>query len=146
MLEVEHLVIQQILDGTSRSVGAVEDAADDDGVVGGVVVSQHAFGMMGAPGKSGATEQAVKKACVEALEDLVEIVAVSLRGGDTFAAAGLTDVFGLLGDSLRRGMAAIAVRVGGRDGLFVELGEKDVSDGVVDGLWRGLEKVRQANM
>ena len=39
VLEVEHLVIQEILDGAAGSVGAIEDAADDDGVVGGVVVA-----------------------------------------------------------------------------------------------------------
>ena len=39
VLEVEHLVIQQIFDGRSRRVGAIEDAADDDSVVSGVVVA-----------------------------------------------------------------------------------------------------------
>ena len=39
MLEVEHLVVEQILDRTTRRVRTVEDAADDDGVVGGVVVA-----------------------------------------------------------------------------------------------------------
>jgi hypothetical protein len=39
MLEVKHLVVEEVLDGTARSVGAVEDAGDDDGVVGGVVVA-----------------------------------------------------------------------------------------------------------
>ena len=39
MFEVEHLVVEQVLDCITRRVGAVEDAADDDGVVGGVVVA-----------------------------------------------------------------------------------------------------------
>jgi hypothetical protein len=39
MLEVEHLVVQEILDGATGGVVAIEDAADDDGVVGGVVVA-----------------------------------------------------------------------------------------------------------
>jgi len=50
MLEVEHLVVEKVLDGAARGVRAVEDAADDDGVVGGVVVAEHAAGVMGAPG------------------------------------------------------------------------------------------------
>ncbi len=40
MLEVEHLVVEQILEGVAGSGGAVEDAADDDGVVGGVVMAE----------------------------------------------------------------------------------------------------------
>jgi len=39
MLEVEHLVVEEVLDGAARGVGAIEDAGDDDGVVGGVVVA-----------------------------------------------------------------------------------------------------------
>ena len=39
VLEVEHLVVEKVLDGAARGVGAVEDAADDDGVVSGVVVA-----------------------------------------------------------------------------------------------------------
>jgi hypothetical protein len=39
MFEVKHLVVEEVLDGAARGVGAIEDAADDDGVVCGVVVS-----------------------------------------------------------------------------------------------------------
>ena len=39
VLEVEHLVVEEVLDGAARGVRAVKDAADDDGVVGGVVVA-----------------------------------------------------------------------------------------------------------
>ncbi len=65
MLEVEHLVVEQILDGATRGVGAIEDAADDDGVVGGVVVAEHAAGVVGAPGERGPAEEAVEEAGVE---------------------------------------------------------------------------------
>jgi hypothetical protein len=39
VFEVEHLVVEQVLDCTTRRVRAIEDAADDDGVVGGIVVA-----------------------------------------------------------------------------------------------------------
>jgi hypothetical protein len=39
MLEVEHLVVEEVFDCAARGVGAIEDAGDDDGVVGGVVVA-----------------------------------------------------------------------------------------------------------
>jgi hypothetical protein len=37
----------------------------------------------------------VEETSVERLEDLVEIVVMAGRGGEAFAAAGLTDVLGL---------------------------------------------------
>ena len=49
VLQVEHLVIQQVLDGAAGRVGPVEDAADHDCVVGGIVVAQRTAGMMRAP-------------------------------------------------------------------------------------------------
>ena len=51
VLEVEHLVVEEVLDGAARGVGAVEDAADYDCVVRGVIVAQHAASVVGRPGK-----------------------------------------------------------------------------------------------
>ena len=39
MLQVEHLVVEEVFDGAARRVRAVEDAADDDSVVGSVVMT-----------------------------------------------------------------------------------------------------------
>jgi hypothetical protein len=50
MLEVEHLVVEEVFDSAARCVEAIEDAGDDDGVVGGVVVAEHAAGVVGGPG------------------------------------------------------------------------------------------------
>ena len=146
MLEVEHLVVEEILDGAARGVGAVEDAGDDDGVVGGVVVAEHAAGVVGAPGEGGAAEEAVEETGVEGLEDFVEIVVVAGGGGEAFAAAGLADVLGLFGDGLGGDVAAVAVGVDAGDGLLVELGEEDVGDGVMDGLGCVLEEVGEADV
>jgi hypothetical protein len=139
MFEVEHLVVEEVLDGAARGVGAIEDAGDDDGVVGGVVVAEHAAGVVGAPGEGGSAEEAVKETGVEGLEDFVEIVVVTGGCGEAFAAAGLADVLGLFGDGLGGDVAAVAVGVGAGYGLFVELGEEDVGDGVVDGVGCGFE-------
>jgi hypothetical protein len=65
MFEVEHLVVEQVLDGAARGVGAIEDARDDDGVVGGVVVAERAAGVMGRPGERGAAKETVEEADVE---------------------------------------------------------------------------------
>jgi hypothetical protein len=65
MLEVEHLVIEQVFNRRSRSVRTVKDAANDDGVVRSVVVAEHTASVVGAPGEDGASEQAVEEARVE---------------------------------------------------------------------------------
>lgn len=146
VFEVKHLVVEEILDGAARRVGAVEDAGDDDGVVGGVVVAEHAAGVVRGPGERGAAEEAVEETGVEGLEDFVEIVVMAGGGRDTFAAAGLADVLGLFGHDFGGDVAAIAVGVDWGDGLFVELGEKNVNDGVMDGLGCGLEDVGETNV
>jgi len=146
VFEVEHLVVEQVFDGAARGIGAVEDAAHHDGVVGGVVVAEHAAGMVGAPGEDGTAEETVEEACVERIEDFVEIEVMADRGEDSLAASGLANVFGLSRDGVGGDVAAVAVRVGGGDGLAVELGKQDVSDGVVHGCGRVLEQVGEADV
>jgi hypothetical protein len=146
VLKVEHLVVEQVLDRAAGCVGAVEDAADDDGVVRGVVVAEHAAGVVGAPGEGGATEEAMEEAGVERLKDFVEVVVVAGGSGEAFAAAGLADVLGLFGDGFRGDVTAVAVGVSAGDGFLVELGEEDVGDGVVDVLGCGLEEVGEADV
>ena len=66
--------------------------------------------------------------------------------GETLAAAGLADVLGLFGDGFGGDVAAVSVGVGAGAGLFVELGQEDVGDGVMDGVWRGLEEVGETDV
>jgi hypothetical protein len=146
MLEVEHLVVEEVLDRAARSVWAIEDAADDDCVVSGIIVAEHAARVVSAPGECGSAEKAMKEAGVERLEDFVEIVVVARGCGEAFAPAGLADVLGLPRDGLGGDMAAVAVGMQARDGLLVELGQEDVGDGVVNSFGRRLEKVGEADV
>ncbi len=87
VLEVKHLVVEQVFDGVARAGGAVEDAADDDGVVGGVVVAERALGVVFAPGEFGAAEEPAEEARVERVEDLFEIEVAAFRAEVALAAA-----------------------------------------------------------
>ena len=145
VLEVEHLVVEEVLDGTARGVGTVEDAADDDGVVSCVVVAEHATGVVGAPGEGGATEEPVEETGVEGLEDLVEVVVVTDRVRMRLRPR-VWRCAGLARDGLGGDMAAVPVGVGGCDGLFVELGQQNVGDGAVDGLGSVFEEVGEADV
>jgi hypothetical protein len=55
-------------------------------------------------------------------------------------------VFGLFGDGFGGDVAAVAVGVDAGDWFFVELGEEDVGDGVMDGLGCGLEDVGETDV
>jgi hypothetical protein len=88
----------------------------------------------------------VEEAGVKGLEDLVEVVVVADGSGEALASAGLADVLGLAGDGVGGDVAAVAVGVGGGDGLLVELGEEDVGDGVVDVVGCGLKEVGEADV
>ncbi len=66
--------------------------------------------------------------------------------GEALATAGLANVLGLFGDGFGGDVAAIAVGVDASDGLFVELGEEDVGDCVMNGLGCGFEEVGEADV
>jgi hypothetical protein len=146
MLEVQHLVVEKILDGAARSIGAVEDAADHDGVVRGVVVAEHAAGVVGAPGEDRAPEKAVEEARIERVEDLVEVEVVAHWGENSLAAASLADVFGLTRDCFGGDVAAVAVGVRGSDGLPVKLRKQDMRDGMVDGFGCVFQQVGESDV
>ena len=61
VLQVQHLVEEQVFDGVAGAGGAVEDAADDDGVVGGVVVAQGTLGDFPLQVSSGRPSKPLKK-------------------------------------------------------------------------------------
>lgn len=93
-------MVEEVLDGATGGLGAVEDAGDDDGVVGGVVVAEHTTGLVGGPGERGAAEEAVEETGVDGVEDFIEVVVVAHGGGDALASAGEANVLGSAGYGL----------------------------------------------
>jgi len=71
MFEMEHLVVQKIFDGATWRVRAVEYPANDDGVVGGIIVAQHSTGVMSRPGKRGASKESMEEPDIKRLEDFI---------------------------------------------------------------------------
>jgi hypothetical protein len=94
---MKHLVIEQILDCIAGARGTIEDAADDDGVMGSVVMAERALGHMLAPCELRTSEKATEEARIERVEDSFKIVIAAFRAGETLAAASVTDEFGLAG-------------------------------------------------
>ena len=144
MLQVQHLVVEQVFDGVTRAGGAVEDAAHDDGVVRGVVVAERAPGVMLAPGEVGTAKQAAEEARVERVEDLFEMKIAALWAKVALAAARGADEIRLARDGGAGGKALVAQIVRPVDGFAVELGEKDVRDGVMDRFRRAFKQIGEA--
>ena len=87
-----------IFERQRRGGGAVEDAADDNGVVGRIEVAQQAAGELPAPAEQGTAEQAIEVLTIQSLEELLEVVAGALRAGDELAATDLAHQLQLLAD------------------------------------------------
>ena len=105
---MEHFVEDDVLDDVARDAGVVEDAADDDGVVGGVVVAEAVAGVVAAPGELGASQEAVKEAAVEVVENFLEVVVMAAGGMNVLAAAHLADEARLGRDVVAGDIAAVA--------------------------------------
>lgn|SRR5579862_4996546 len=145
MLEVEHLVVEQVLDCVARAGRAIEDAAYDDGVVRSIVVAERALGVVFAPGEVGAAEKTSEEAQVQRVEHFFKVVVAAFGSGVALASAGVADQLGLAGNGRAGGETLEAQVLRGIDGLAVELGEEDVGDGAQHALRRAFEQVRETD-
>src|ERR1039458_5744186 len=100
MPEMEHFVIENVLDQKSRGFRAVENLADNNGIVSGVKMAQNRAGDGPAPAQPGASQQAVEVLPVELPEDFLQVEVCPLRRPDPFAPAGLPDLLGLIAHRL----------------------------------------------
>ena len=146
MLQVEHFVVEDEFDGISRHVRVVEDAADDDGVVRGIVVAEAAAGVVLAPGKLRTAQESVEEAAVEVVEDFFQMVMVATGGAYVLASAHLADKPSLGGNLVASNIAAITGVVSPIDRLTIELGEQDVRDRMQHGVGRAFEQVGDADV
>lgn len=124
----------------------IEDAADNNGIVRSIIVAEHTTRMVRAPREYRPAEQTMKKAHIERVKDLVQVVVVAMRSKNALTATRPPDVFGLTRDRLGRDVATIAVGMIGRDRLFVEFCQQNMSDGMVNRIGCMLENVREAHM
>lgn len=146
MFEMKHFVIEEILDGVARARWPIEDAADNDGVVGSVIVAQRTLGIVLAPGEVRAAQHAAEEAGIQRVEDLIEMKETTLGAEVALASAGMADEFGLPHHGGRGGEALVAKIVGGVNGSAVELGKKDVRDCVQNRIRRALKQVGKTDV
>lgn len=143
MLQVQHLVVDDVLDGVAGDGEVIEDSADDDGIVGGVVVAEDAACPGRAPAHARASHESVKKTRVEIFENCVKIVEVPLWRAQKFAAAHLADQMGFADNFMAGNIFSVASGVAAIDGLAVHLGKKDVGDGVKNRVGGAFQEIRE---
>jgi len=138
---VQHLVVEDVFDGVAWDARMIEDAADDDGVVRGIIVAETAAGVVLTPGELGAAEESVEEAAVEVVEDFFEMVMMSAGGADVLASAHLADQPRLGGYVVAGDIAAITGAMGAIDRLAIEFCQQDVCDGMQHGFRSAFQQV-----
>ena len=146
VLQVQHFVKQNVFDGVARHARVVEDAADDDGVVGGVVVAKAAAGVVPAPGELRAAHESVEEAAIEVVENFFQMIVMAASRADVLASAHLADEARLGSNVMASNIAAITGAVGTIDRLTIELGEQDVGDRMQHGFGSALKQVGKADV
>ena len=145
MPQVQHFMIDEILNGIERNARGIEDAADDDGVMRGIIVAQATESLVAAPGHLRSSHQAVEEAKIQVVKNLVEIIVLALGTLNALASAQLADELRLLRHGVTAGVFAVTRSVGSVNGLAMELGDEDVQDGIKHWLGRAFKKIREAD-
>src|SRR5947208_17010223 len=89
ILQVEHFVEHDVLHRKRRQRLLVENPADDNRIMRRIEMSQHATRTAAAPPQLRPSHEAVEKAGIQPLENVVQVEVLALRPGDKFAPANL---------------------------------------------------------
>src|SRR5882762_5483498 len=146
VLQVQHLMEQDVFDCVARHARMVEDAADHDGIVRRIVVAKAAAGVVPAPGELRASHESVEEAAVEVVENFFQMVVVAAGGADMLASAHLADEARFGGNVVAGDIAAITGAVRAIDRLTIKLGEQDVGDRMQHGFGSAFEQIGEADV
>ena len=123
VFQMQHFMKEDVLDSIAWHARAVEDAADDDGVMRGIVMAEAGAGVVAAPGELWTSHESVKETAVEVVEDLLQMVLMAAGGTNVFASPHLPDKACLSGNVVAGNVAAIARAVGAINRLAIKLGQ-----------------------
>ncbi len=141
MFEVQHFVIDDVFDGIAGYGEVIENPADDDRVVRGIVMAQNAAGPGRAPTHARPRQQAMKETCIQVFEYCIEIVEQTARRTQLFASPHLAQQVRLLHDFMAAHIFAIASRVTAVDWLAIHLRQQNVSDCPQDRLGGSFQQI-----
>jgi hypothetical protein len=143
---VKHFMEHDVLDDERRGIGTVEEAAEDDGLVGGVPVAEVGSGGGAAPGEGDRGDGAVEVAGVDVVEELLEVVVVAGGAAGVFAAIGLAEAFevGADGRGVEPGAVAGLELRGGA--AAKDFGDEDFGEGFEDAIRSAAEGFGEADV
>jgi len=145
MPQVQHLMIDKVLNGIKRDTRGIKDAADDDCVMRRIIVAKAAQGLIAAPCHLRTGHQAVEEAKIQVIENLVKIVVFALGTLNALASAQLADELRFFRHSMAASVFAVTCGVGSVNGLAMKLGNKDMEDGIEHRFGRAFKEIRKAN-
>src|SRR5581483_5880924 len=143
MLQVEHLVIENVFHHIGRHTRMIENSADHNGIVCGIIVAQAVSGPCTAPGQLWPSEQAMKETPVEVLKNGLEIISSSLRGINPFSAPHLSKQVRLGANMVARNITSIPGRVFPLNALAIHLCQQNMGNRSENGLGRAFQQVRK---
>ena len=145
MPQVQHLMIDKILNRKERNARRIKDAADDNGVMRGIVMAQASQSFVAAPGHLRPGHQAMEEAEIQLVKNLVEIIVLTFGSLNALASAQLADELGFLRHGMAAGIFAVTRGMCRVNGLAMELGDEDMQDGIKHRLGRAFKKIREAD-
>ena len=121
----------------------VEDAANDNRIVRGIVVAEAVAGPVAAPGHLWAGHQAMEKSSVELFEYGFQVVTAALGRVEMLPSAYLAHQVRLPADVVAGNVTAIAGRSFAVNRPAVHLGQQDMGDGFQNSRRGGFQQVRE---
>jgi hypothetical protein len=87
MLQVEHLMVNDVVDGVLRDSRMIEDPTHYDGIVSGIVMTQAVAGTVAAPGELWPGQKPVEKSGVQIFKHRLQIIDPTLCRVQAFTPA-----------------------------------------------------------
>src|SRR5947209_182770 len=106
-----------------------------------IIVSQAAQGLVAAPGHLRSSHEAMEKAEIQTVKNLVQIVVLALGTFNAFASAKLAYKLRFLRHDVAAGVFAVTRGMGRVHGLAMQLGDEDMRDGVKHRFRRAFKKI-----
>src|SRR5215469_12637392 len=146
MLQVQHLVIDNVFDRIARYSRMIEDATHDDRVVRRIVMRQAVARPHAAPSHLRPRQQSVKKLLIQPLENFIEVVGEAARRGDLLSSSHLPQQVRLGCHIVTGNVTTVSSGMQSLNRFAINLGQQDMSNGLKHGLRRTLQQVGDADV
>ena len=130
VLQVQHFVVHDVLNCVARHVRAIEDSADNDGVVCGIIMAEILTRGMTTPCHQRARKQPVKETPIKFFKNLIQVIVTPLGTQQHLSPTLLANEVSLPRNIFSSQIAAIARRMPSLNLPKIELCQQDMGDRV----------------